>query len=879
MRAIAQRRSSAARRWALARVAAAAALPLLLAAPPAAAQAAFQHFAFAERDSASRDTAYVDAVIRVEIENGPSAIVPALAYNSTLMLPVHRLFDMAEIHLEGFALRDSAVAVLEPGHVVLRFDPRAGVLTKDGTPVAYDSMDVAWSDGDLFVATGLLDRLLGVRSSVAWADLSVMIGHSAELPVVQRLRRERRHQLLYRPPAASAVLDLPLRRRAVDGAVVSWSLTAATGGPTNQLDLNLGLGADLLGGSAELRPEFWSDHGQTSASFLASWTRVWTGHEWLQQAGLGAVQSGGLHARLLEGATLTNAPFVRSSEFDVEDIGGRVPPGWEVELYDNGRLIGYNDANAVGAFRVPLQLHYGQNPFDLVLYGPSGETVHQTRTIRVPASRLPGGRLEYNVSGGRCRFDPCDGLLSADLRYGLSNHVTLQGGSDGFFSHTRGSLWQPYAVVSAGVLPALGLTGEAVVNGHLRIAADYEPTPDLRANVEHTRYTPSGALYEGAGSLTSSTDASLFWRPGWLRGAVFFQGTGLYSTGPGIHQGVLRLAGTRQVGQVRYSLGILTSSLTSATSIDTTQFAVDASVDALLLGRIKWLRGSTVGAQVGFEPGRGLTALRANYGHRVTQALRLDAAVGWYRVGGMSLELGLTTALVGPQIGTRSRLSAQGGSDALTYTYGSVAWDPRSGLVRLGNSAELDRAGVSGILYRDDNGNGVRDPGEPGLANIPIRIGGWPAQTDSEGRFSAWGLIPFEPVQVDVDSLALPDPRLLLPAPVIQVRPSPNAFGSIEIPVEVGAEVSGFVVMGEQALAGVPVILRDLDSGREVKIQTFADGAFYRAAVPPGDYEVTLPKDVLDRLQAYAPPLSIFVPPGPGDKRFEDLELRLTPRQ
>ena len=162
---------------------------------------------------------------------------------------------------------------------------------------------------------------------------------------------------------------------------------------------------------------------------------------------------------------------------------------------------------------------------------------------------------------------------------------------------------------------------------------------------------------------------------------------------------------------------------------------------------------------------------------------------------------------------------------------------------------------------------------------MPVTVGGWPATTDAEGKFTVWGLVPTEPVQVDVDTLSFTDPHFLLPAPVIQVRPSPNAFGTIALPVVVGGEVSGFVVLGERALGGVPVILRDLNSGSEVTIVTFADGGFYRGAVPPGDYEVTLPDAVLERLHAFAPPLNIFIPPGPGDKRFEDLELRLEPRQ
>jgi hypothetical protein len=161
------------------------------AARPASAQIAFGSTANLPADSPARDTAYVDAVIQLDIENGPSQVMPALANGSTLLLPLRQLLELAEIRIEAFALRDSAVATLEPGHVALRFDPAAGVLTRGGNPVPHDSMDVVWWDGDLFVATGLLDALLGVRTSVEWANLSAMVGHAAALPVNQRGPRSR----------------------------------------------------------------------------------------------------------------------------------------------------------------------------------------------------------------------------------------------------------------------------------------------------------------------------------------------------------------------------------------------------------------------------------------------------------------------------------------------------------------------------------------------------------------------------------------------------------------------------------------------------------------------------------------------------------------
>jgi hypothetical protein len=512
------------------------------------------------------------------------------------------------------------------------------------------------------------------------------------------------------------------------------------------------------------------------------------------------------------------------------------------------------------------------------MYGPAGEQVRQKRTIRVPFSRLPDGRFEYALAAGACRYDPCDALVSADARYGLSSNVTLQGGWDTYFGNADRTLWQPYAIVSAAPLPTVRLTGEAVVNGHVRAAADYELNVDLRASAAHTRFARAG-LEPGALFTAAMTEGSFFWRPTYRGGTTYLQGAAVLATGPGMRRDLERLSANARIGIFRYGLGFLHDEQRVWGRTMNRRVAIDASADAILMGPWPWLRNSSAQGLVAVEPGTGFSAMRAMIGRRIARRLRLDAGIGWFRESGVSLEVNFSTTMPGPRIGTRTRVTAQTGSEAMVYANGSVAYDPRSGLVRLGDQADLGRAGISGVLFRDDNANGRRDGGEPGLAGVPVSVGGWLAQTDANGRFSAWGLFPVEPVQVEVDSLSLGNPQFGLPASVIRVRPAPNSFGSIEIPVIVGGEVSGFVVFRDHALAGVPVILRELNTGAEIHIMTFTDGGFYRGAVPPGEYEVTLPEQLLDQLNADAPPLSIFIPPGAGEKRFADVHLRLEPRQ
>lgn len=828
---------------------------------------------------AQTDTLMLQAVIRVDIQNGPSDVVPALAHNGTLLLPLREFLAMAEIPMVAFAFGDSAVAMLEPGNVPVRFAPGRGRLTRADSAITLDSTDAVWRDDNLFVATAILDKAFQVATRVEWADLSAVVGQSAELPVVRRARRERRRVLSqWRAPKPST-LELRPAEPVADGAVFTWSLNASTNQPTEDLTFDLGLGAKLLGGSVELREQLWRFRGGLGSNFRGSWVRAWPDLNWLRQVRLGDVQSNGRRARLLQGAVVTNAPFVRSSEFEVEQLVGEIPPGWDVELYQQGRLAGYDEVSGPGSFHVPFQLRYGQNPFELVFYGPGGEVVRSKRTIRVPFSRLPGGQFEYAFAAGRCRLDPCDGLIGLDLRYGLSRRVTVQGGYDAFFRDPGGELWQPYALVSAAVLPSLSLTGEAVLNGHVGGSLALEPTPDFRIDVRHTRLADAAREFSGTLLERRRTEGSAFWRPGVLGGSLFLQFAGLESTGPRTRRNQQQVAATARIGAARYSLGLRHDGFRRDSVVGRDLLAVDVSANAVLSGPVPWMRGVTVRGAVSVEPAHGLGAVSGTLGRQLGRLVRADVGIGWFRLGGgYSLDIGLSTVLPGPRIGTRNRFSSETGTRGIMFMNGSVIWDPDSRLVRWSDGSDLGRAGINGVLFLDENANGVRDIGEPGLAGVPVSVGGWIDVTDAEGEFAAWDLFPFEAVSIDVDSLAFDDPRLVLPAATVRVRPTPNSFLSIDVPVIVGAEISGYVVLRDMGLAGVPVVLRDVATGQEISFLTYGDGGFYKIGVPPGEYEITLPDAVLRRLDVTVPPLHIFVPPGAGEKRFEDLIIRLVPR-
>jgi hypothetical protein len=827
---------------------------------------------------AQDDTVLVDAAIQLRIARGPSEIVPALVYNGTMLLPVRRFFELAEVRVDAFALGDSLVAVLEPTGLVVRFDPDSAQLRLGDTVVTLDPYDAVWWDGDLFAEPAILERILGVVIRIEWADLSATVERTDGLPVVRRARRERRHALLARP-TRPPTLELRALAPAAGGAVVNWSFTGSAGDQRNYYTLDLGVGARVLGGSFAVRPQFWNITGRNGSDFRASWERAWPDRESIRQVRVGDVQSNGRRAQLVRGAVVTNAPFARSSEFDVEQIIGSLPVGWEVELYDRGRLLGYGEVDALGTFQLPLDVRYGQNPFELVMYGPSGEVMSQRRTVRVPFSRLPGGRFEYAAAVGSCRYEPCNALVSADGRYGLTKRITIQGGVDAFALKDGGALWQPYVLASGAVLRSLSLTGEAVLNGHVRGTVEFEPNPDLRLSFGQAAFALSGQEFSTISFEQSRTEATAYWRPGAMRGALYLQAFAARSVTSLFTNTIARVSATAMIRRVRYTLGVRHNGISPDTAPRlgsvTSPVTVDLAGDAILPWQTPWLRGTSVHAEASIATRDGLGAVAARLGRSFRGLARLDLGIGWFRGTGFGLSLGLTTELPGPRVGLRSQTNSQGGTNGLMFVNGSMVYDTDRQSVGWTDGGDLGRAGIAGVLFLDANGNGVRDDGEPGLADIPVQVGGWHAETDATGKFAGWDLLPFESADIVVDSLAFDDPHYVLPAAMVRVRPTPNSFLTVDVPVVVGAEVGGYVLLDGMGLAGIPIVLRELATGAEFFSVTYTDGIFYRTGVPPGEYEVTIRDADMERLGVFVMPLHLFIPPGTDEKRYDDLAIVL----
>jgi len=263
--------------------------------------------------------------------------------------------------------------------------------------------------------------------------------------------------------------------------------------------------------------------------------------------------------------------------------------------------------------------------------------------------------------------------------------------------------------------------------------------------------------------------------------------------------------------------------------------------------------------------------------------VRLEVGVGKFAgMPGATFTLTLSSYL--PVVRTLTLVSAPtaGVPTASQFVQGSVLWNRSDGRLTYAPGPALQRAGLTGRVFLDQNGDGRWEAGEPVVPDVRVLVGTSTARSDSSGWFRVWDLMPFEPVLVTVDSLSIDSPLLVPAFGSASIEPGPNRFHTLDIPLVPAGVVEGRVrrvtPQGPEAVAGVTLVLTDRRSGARRSFATFSDGAFYVLGIKPGLYDLTVDPHVLDVLNATAQPLRVTVAPTPTGVGASDLDVLLTPK-
>lgn len=127
--------------------------------------------------------------------------------------------------------------------------------------------------------------------------------------------------------------------------------------------------------------------------------------------------------------------------------------------------------------------------------------------------------------------------------------------------------------------------------------------------------------------------------------------------------------------------------------------------------------------------------------------------------------------------------------------------------MRMTSSRLATQGQVLARVYRDANGDGVRQPDEPFERDVQIAAGRAPvdALTDANGEVVVDGLEAFRPVLIGVDASSLPDPMVSPSGPGMVVTPRPGIIATVELGLTGAGEVDGTLVKAGSATLEVSI--------------------------------------------------------------------------
>ena len=784
-------------------------------------------------------------------------------------------------------------AILEPLAVPFRVVPDTGVLrvTRPGgagmatvwlrdprrlevTAMApLDSDDVYVDGPNVFVAANRFAELIEGAIDVDVGTLTISIrretGFPSQIKLDARTRR-RREALLAGDDGDEPSGVVPFRARTGAG-VVEWGMGGPLRGTSAPSTVDLRGGMGLLGGMLQLHGIMRvgdASGGSRLSDQELTYRRVFPGGRLLQQIHLGSVVSDGAEALPMRGVTVTNAPFVRGLRFDDVAFSRPLPPGWEYEVYEGARLVGFADDSRAGPMNVPLR--YGTTPLRVRLYGPAGEVVESSVSYVIPIEQLRAGETQYAAGAGRCALG-CSGLWYADVRRGVTRTLTLQAGADAQRDSAWGSV-RPYGAVS--FLPAPGWTTGLQARRHSYVRGSVQSFTD--GHVDGGISAGLNLPGEGGVSVTSPTRTMWFAQsnvrvrgllPRVTERAFMFSSRIEAPRGGGVSQ--WDVAATAPIRPGMLELGIQSDPFAV---LDTAAKggALLRVAPTIQLGRgiFRRLAYPIVRLEAGLQRGQLVqweTALSLQPGRGfVSHTLRHAPGIA-----GTQLTIGGSYALgLGRVIGRMSRHGDRidGGYSAT----GAVAF----GSVRRATPLEYGGLGLSGVeghVFRDIDGDGRLGAQDEPVSGVRVRVGGLVARTDERGRYSLWNVMPYQPVNVRVDTLSLEDPGWVPALPTRALRPSPQQYTQVEFGLVRTREVTGTLVPGAgiPTTAGVGLELRDVDGGSLQAARTFSDGAFYFSRVRPGRYRLTLAATSASALGISSPPQVDVVVAPTGDEVIE----------
>lgn len=568
------------------------------------------------------------------------------------------------------------------------------------------------------------------------------------------------------------------------------------------------------------------------------------------------------------GVLISSYPLERPTQFASNSFYGDLPPGWDVELYQNNALTGYQTAREDGRYafeNVPLL--FGYNFFQLVFYGPQGQRRVENHQFVVGASQTPPGAAYYRVVANQERAwtgpaAPGDvhgyrALVQTDIgifeRLSAAAEVSTLPLQDRRHDYAKLGL-RGYL----GFLSAYADFVEDRKGGSASEAGLQTRVLGISINASHSALTR-----DYVSELFPLTDDPVARRdrlrldmaiPAWL---------------------LPRIPITFEANQDQFYSGRTRTRLGNRVSIYYRGFSAanelrwdrESGSDPFFQGSFqlsRTVRGHSLRGEVIYRlmtlPGLssvnlsadGFLTPRYRYSISVTRAVLSEQDL---LTIGVNKILGKFAAGVQAQYDTRGNLGVN-----LNLSVG-VGLEPRTDRV-VTDAGPIAGSGAASVrAFLDQNINGKLDPGEEPIEHVAFSINGSQARTvtDKRGIALLTQLPAYRPLDLGLAAGTLEDPAWTPTLKGVRFTPRPGKAVEVDFPVVLTGEIDGTVRtvrLGQPAAAGGVTLHLTDGAGRVIQETKSAyDGYYLFTAVVPGEYELRIAPTEVARIGLVNPPV------------------------
>ncbi|MGK2908590.1 MAG: MSCRAMM family protein [Sphingobium sp.] len=806
-------------------------------------------------------------------------VVNAYELGNDILLPAGELAKLLTIGVTVDQASKTASGFVIKEDQPFRLDPASGTVILPGGPERYDQELVRWIDGDLYIASRLLQRWWPVDFKLDLASLRLDVVSREKLPLQARMEREQKAKRTKSQAKSEQIY--PYVRLPYDVAslpfidnTLSFDLRESGGQIVTNLAYSGLLTGDLLGMEAAAFLAISKQDSKPKA-------RVTLARHDPDAGLLGPLQArsvmlGNIGVPAFEnvlrgsgagnGMLVSNRPLGLPTSYRSQTLRGELPPGWDVTLYINDALIAFQQARSDGRYEFPdLPLAYGSNEFRLVFNGPLGQTRVERQTFQLDQTLTTPGELLYTFAVQGADRGGVREILQLD--FGASKDINLRLG---------------------GVFGDDGSVGRGYANAGARAAV-----LNSMVNIDHVREISGGSLTE-VGIQTSlngfSVDAHRIWLDDFQ--SEFFT----KRTDPLEVRDEIRIAGNISVGkqfklpvaldiqreryasggqalevQQRLSLNLLGTSVTnlldwrSAKGPDRVGGVLQASRRVAGVG----MSGQAIYI---LRPKARLNSFALSADKNMGRSTRINLGVlhefetrQTVGTAGLSRNFGAFGLGVSGMFGGRSNYAVG------LQVFAAIGQNPSSGRI-ISDWRPLAASGLlAAQVFIDDNQNGIFDKGEDPVEGVGFNINGGRSQvvrTDADGSVLLSRLTPNAATDISIDIATLQDAQLQPSVAGVRLLPRPGKIQKINFPLVMTGEIDGTVYLIEDGKSrGIGnAVVELVNSHGEIVSSTRSsgDGFYVLAGVKPGAYSVQISSSQLDDLDVIAAgEAAVTMPPDP----------------